>query len=215
MPGDCILTRFQHLQCCSHTTWSNQQGLGGPAIGESVGADAAGICRATAGYAAPGEFYYWHTFRDQATALSAGTDNDTVRQELGKLKTERTVSHADALGLVMAQQLILAEGDTFANWNLVIQTEDEALYRQQLNKINDVASENNFADVSLTAYSFLTGDQAGNLLVVVQAPTARRLGEFLDQLNSGWLAPIMSGLAGIRSYVSGVTMNCTVVYVAS
>lgn len=195
-----------------YVKWSQESG---PAIGKSVGADAAGVCRATAGYSAPGELYYWHTFRNQAEALSADTYNDTVMNELKKLDVERTVSQADAFSLVMAQQLILAEGDSFSNWNLVIHTDDAVLYQQQLNRINDAASENGFEDVSLTAYSFLTSDQAGNLLVIVQAPTPKRLGAFMDQLNSGWMAPIMSGLAGIRHYVSGVIMNCKVVYVAS
>jgi hypothetical protein len=184
----------------------------GPAIGKSVTASVGGICAATTGYYAPGELYYWHIFPDHATAMGANTYNDTVMQELSKLEVERTVSRADAYSVAMAEPLNWDEGDTFSNWNLFVSTDDPGLYMQQLARITGAAKENGFDDIALAAYGSLTGEEAGNLLVVIQAPNGNRLGQFLDQMNSDWMAPIMADLSGIRSYRRGFTMNCTVVY---
>jgi hypothetical protein len=137
-----------------------------------------------------------------------------VRNEVKKLEVERTVTRSDFLSLVMAEELINEVGEVFATWNLLISTEDTGKYKQQLDRINDVATEFGFGDVSLAAYSYLTGEHAGDLLVVVRGPTNQRLGRFLDQLNSDWMTPIMADLASIRSYQRGFMTTCTVTYIA-
>ena len=123
------------------------------------------------------------------------------------------MTRSDFLSFVMAEELINEVGEVFSTWNLIISTEDTGLYKQQLDRINDVATEFGFGDVSLAAYSYLTGEQAGDLLVIVRGPTNRRLGEFLDQHKSDWMAPIMTGLASIRSYERGFMTTCTVTYI--
>ena len=186
----------------------------GPAIGEAIGATVGGVCVADAGYYAPGELYYWHAFSSHASAVGASIYNETVRKEVSKLDVQRTATRSDFFSQVMAEELINEVGETYATWNLVISTDDTGLYKQQLGRINDVATENGFGDVSLGAYSYLTGENAGDLLVVVRGPTKKRVGQFLDQLNSDWMAPIMSDLASIRSYQRGFITTCTVTFVA-
>ena len=195
----------------AYLEWAQENG---PAIGKAIEATAGGVCIAIAGFYAPGEVYYWHTFRDHASAMGASIYNEAVRKETRKLKLERTVSRSDLFSLVMAEELLLDVGDTHSNWNLVISTDDPQLYKNQLNRITDEATKRGFGDVSLSAHAYLAGEDAGDLLVMVRAPSKNRLGNILDQLNSDWMAPIMSGLSDIREYQRGFLTNCTVTYVA-
>ncbi len=195
----------------AYLEWARDNGR---AIGNAIDATVGGVCISDAGFYQPGELYYWHAFRDHASALGASVYNDTVRKEAKKLKIQRTVSDSDVLSLVVGEEpLGLEVGDTFSNWNLVVSTDDPGLYEQQLYRINDAASENSFADITVSAQSYLTGENAGKLLVQVSAPTNTRLGEFLDQINSDWISPIMAGLSGIRTYERGFMINCTVTHV--
>jgi hypothetical protein len=52
------------------------------------------------------------------------------------------------------------------------------------------------------------------MMVVVQGPSGKRVGAFLDQTNSSWGAPIMAEFSGMRKLKHGFTMNCEVVYSA-
>lgn len=185
----------------------------GPAIGEAIDAEVGGICLSTAGFFGPGETYYWHTFEDHEDAMSASIYDDAVAAETAKLSIERRVSGANLYSVVMAEPAEFKAGDTFASWNIVISTSEPALYRQQLSALLAAARSNGYDDISMNAYASLTGPMAGDMMVAVGAPDSARLGEFIDELNSPWMAPIMASLAGIRAYEHGFAMQCTVVYV--
>ena len=186
----------------------------GPAIGKAVNAVEGGVCVSEAGFYAPGELYYWHVFKSHASVIGISPYSEGVRKEVQKLKVDRTVTRSDSLSLVMAEELINEVGEVFSTWNLLISTEDTGVYKQQLERINDLATEFGFGDISLAAYSYLTGEDAGDLLVMVRGPTDQRLGEFLDQLDSDWMAPVMNDLASTRSYQRGFITTCTVTYIA-
>ena len=195
----------------AYKEWAQESG---PAIGRAIDASLGGICVSDAGFSAPGELYYWHIFSDHASALGASVYNETVRSEARKLKSQRTVSASDILSLVVGEEPLGWEvGDTFSNWDLIISTQDPALYEQQLLRINDAASENGFGDITISAQSYLTGPNVGDMLVQVSAPTTKRLGEFLDQIDSDWIAPIMASISGIRTQQRGYMINCTVTFV--
>lgn len=185
----------------------------GPAIGDAIDAELGGICLSTAGFFGPGEMYYWHVFEDHADAMSASIYDEAVTAEAAKLSVERRVAGANLYRVAMASPREWKAGDSFASWNIVISTDEPGLYLQQVSRIVDAAGKNGFDDVSLNAYATLTGPMAGDMLVAVGAPDAARLGEFLDEMNSAWMGPIMANLAGIRSYEHGFAMQCTVVYV--
>ncbi len=184
----------------------------GEAIAKSIDASLGGICVGTAGYWAPGELYYWHVFDDHATAMSASIYGKEVQAEVAKLKVDRVVSRADAFSAVYGDGADLSAGDSYAVWNLVVSTDDPGLYVQQIARINAAADNNGFKDASVDAYRYLTNEQAGDMLIVVRAPDTKRLGAFLDQLNSDWMAPIMADLASIRAYERGFMASCTVLY---
>jgi hypothetical protein len=194
-----------------YVEWAKRSGV---AIGEAINAIEGGVCISDAGFYAPGELYYFHTFPNHASAVGSSIYNDTVRKAAKKLKVERTVTRSDFLSLVMAEELVNEVGEVFSTWNILLSTEDPGLFRRQLERINDVATEFGFGDVSLAAYTYLTGEDAGNMMVVVRGPTNKRLGEFLDQLNSDWMAPIMSDLASMRSYQRGFMTTCTVTFIS-
>jgi len=186
----------------------------GPAIGESIGAAVGGVCLPSAGYYGPGEIYYWHLFGDHATAMGAEQYNPTVMAELKKLEAQRVVSRGDAYSVLMAEPGAYQVGETFANWNVVVSTQDPAGYISEVKRMSAAADENGFSDIRFTVYTYLTGENAGKLMAVIQAPNGNRLGAMLDELEEEWAATILGDMASIRRYDHGFTMNCEVVYAA-
>ena len=51
------------------------------------------------------------------------------------------------------------------------------------------ADENGFSDIRFIIYSYLSGENAGKLMAVVEAPSGNRLGAMLDALESDWASP--------------------------
>ena len=184
----------------------------GEAIAESIDAAVGGICVPSAGFYGPGELYYWHLFGDHATALGSEQYNPIVMKELNKLKADRVVSRGDAYSVVYAEPGDYAVGDTFSNWNIVISSDDQAQYLKELARMSAAADENGFSDIRFAVYSYLSGENAGKLMAVVQAPNGNRLGAMLDALESDWASAILGNMAKVRHYEHGFTMNCSVVY---
>ena len=186
----------------------------GEAIAESIDAAVGGICVPSAGFYGPGELYYWHLFGDHATALGSEQYNPTVMKELKKLQVDRVVSRGDAYSVVMAEPGEYKVGDTFANWNIVISSYNQAQYLKEVARMSAAADENGFSDIRFTVYSYLSGENAGKLMTVVEAPNGNRLGAMLDELESDWASAILGDMAQVRQYEHGFTMNCRVVYAA-
>ena len=186
----------------------------GEAIAESIDAAVGGICMPSAGFYGPGELYYWHLFGDHATAMGAEQYNPTVMKELKKLKADRVVSRGDFYSVVYAEPGGYADGDTFANWNIVISSSDPAQYVKEVARMSAAADENGFSDIRFTVYTYLSGENAGKLMTVVEAPNGNRLGAMLDELETDWASAIMGDMAKVRQYEHGFTMNCRVVYAA-
>ena len=186
----------------------------GEAIAESIDAAVGGICVPSAGFYGPGELYYWHLFGDHATAMGSEQYNPTVMKELKKLQVDRVVSRGDAYSVVMAEPGEYKVGDTFANWNIVISSDNQAQYLKEVARMSAAADENAFSDIRFTVYSYLSGENAGKLMTVVEAPNGNRLGAMLDELESDWASAILGDMAKVRRYEHGFTMNCRVVYAA-
>ena len=193
-----------------YTKWAMKHGK---AIGASVDAMTGGTCVALTGYYQPGEVYYWHLFENHEKAIGANPYNSTVQKALTDLDVSRTVSQADAYSIVIAEPSAFGVGDTFSNWNLIVSTDVPGVYLEQVSALADAAKSNGFDDISMNVYSYLSGQHAGKLMVVAQAPNGARLGAFLDNMNSDWAAPIMAKVGQIRNFERGFTMNCTVTHV--
>ena len=134
--------------------------------------------------------------------------------ELNKLPVDRVVNRRNVYAVVMPSEDSYKRGDTFANWNVVVETNQPAAYMSGLQRMQAAAAANGIGDISFTGYSYQTGPEAGNMMIVVQGPSGARVGAFLDQTNSSWGAPIMAELSGMRKLKHGFTMNCEVVYSA-
>jgi len=76
------------------------------------------------------------------------------------------------------------------------------------------ADENGFSDIRFIIYSYLSGENAGKLMAVVEAPSGNRLGAMLDAPESDGASAILGDMAKVRRYEQGFTMNCRVVYAA-
>ena len=64
-----------------------------------------------------------------------------------------------------------------------------------------------------SAFQINTGDYSGQILVVTQAPNAKRLGQFLDARNEAWSTSLGNRFPKLRKLKRGIMMNCEVVYV--
>ena len=105
-------------------------------------------------------------------------------------------------------------GQTFANWNIVVSTRDPSEYVNAVRRMSAAASENGFSDIRFTVYSYLTGENAGKLMAVIEAPDGNRLGAMLDALERDWAATVLDDMVRIRRYDHGSTMNCEVVQIS-
>ena len=81
------------------------------------------------------------------------------------------------------------------------------------NLLSTAAQANGFEDVTLSAFQINTGDYSGQILVVTQAPNAKRLGQFLDARNEAWSTSLGNRFPKLRKLKRGIMMNCEVVYV--
>ena len=59
--------------------------------------------------------------------------------------------------MLMAEPGSYQVGETFANWNIVIATDDAAQYISEVARMSAAADENGFSDIRFTVYSYLTG----------------------------------------------------------
>ena len=195
----------------AYVEWARSSGA---AIAKSVSAGVGGICLANSGYYNPGELYYWHLFDSHASAIGANGANQIVVGEVNKLTVDRVVNRKDVYSVVMPTEATYKRGDTFSNWNVIVETDQPTAYMSGLQRMQAAAAANGFGDISFTGYSYQTGPETGNMMVVVQGPNGERVGAFLDETNSSWAAPIMAEFSGIRKLKHGFIMNCEVVYSA-
>ena len=133
----------------AYAEWTKSSG---EAIAKSVGAGAGGICLSSGGYYNPGELYYWHLFDSHASAMGANSYNKTVMGELKKLDVPRVVNRSDVYSVVMPSAGSYSRGDTFANWNVVVETDQPAAYMAGLQRMQAAAADNGFGDISFTGY---------------------------------------------------------------
>ena len=196
----------------AYVRWAKSSG---PAIGKSIDAAVGGTCVPVAGYYAPGELYYWHLYGNHAAAMGSDPYNPTVMSELKKQTSDRVVSRSDAYSVLLSDPADYSVGDTFSNWNIVVSTSDPGEYLQSVKRMSAAASENGLEDIRLAVYSYLTGENAGKLMTVVQAPNGNRLGAMLDALESDWASAILNDMVSIRTYEHGFTMNCSMVFAAT
>jgi len=186
----------------------------GPAIGSAISATSSGICLPTAGFEESGDLFLYFLFPSGEIAMknaTASMTNETVIGEIAKLETARTVRLVDAYTVMNPADFSFEVGQSFSNWNIIVQTEAPADYVKEINAFQQSASKNGFGDIAMVAYGIDTGVHAGKVMASIQAPSADRLGAFMDARGSDWAKKHLKKFSKIREYKHGYMMECRVI----
>ena len=94
---------------------------------------------------------------------------------------------------------------------LMVDTDQVDLYITLLTELEEAAHQNGFPDVNFEAKNITTGEFQGRIEVPITAPTAERLGAYMDANQSeSWATEVMRQFPGIRSIVQQMVLSCRV-----
>ena len=177
-------------------------------ISKSNGAMAMGLCSPAAGAEQQGDHYLWSLFDSQTTAWSNTGLNQTVIDEVAKMKVERTVRDWDNWRILRAAPDTSARGYA---WNLIVRAENAGSYLMTLDKLSAALKENGH-EVDMQVYMADTGRWAGLFMVSMSAEDGATLGAAMDDRSQPWFSEILTGLEGSREYVHGFALQCETYY---
>ena len=169
-----------------------------------------GTCLPGAGAEEEGDAYWWSLAPSHANLFTGSPQDPAVQKETEKVKDIRTVRERDIWSVVKSSEQVLAAGDTYAAWNILIETDSPAAYLAVLNELEAAYHSNGFEDVHIAAYRVNTGDYSGNIMVSSSAPTPDRVGAIIDALEEPWAQESMAQFEGMRKWVRGTTLQCQV-----
>ena len=171
-----------------------------------------GVCLPSFGSEEFGDMYFYNLYDSHSDSLSGNYYDPEVAAEIAKIADKRTVStvdHNSALTPVVADVEV---GMTYANYNINVYTKNPQRYIQELAEYQAAVNENGFEDVTLGAFEINSGDYTGQIMVVIQAPTAVRLGEFFDAGEEAWNVAASAKFPKLRKLKRGFLMTCEIVY---
>jgi hypothetical protein len=180
------------------------------AIATSNKASAMGLCSPMAGAEQMGDHYLWTFFDSQATAWSTDSQNPVMRQEVAKMKVQRTIKEWDNWRILRAAP---ATSDRGYFWNIIVKAENPASYLSTLDKL-DAALKANGHDLTMQVFMADTGRRAGHFMVSLSASEGAKLGAAMDDRTEPWFGELLAGLEGGREYVHGFAMQCETFYAA-
>ena len=171
---------------------------------------AIGTCLPGAGAEEEGDAYWWSLAPSHASLLTGSPRDPAVLKEVEKVEDIRTVRERDIWSVVKSSDRVLATGDTYAAWNILVETDSLAEYLAVLKALEAAYHNNGFDDVHIAAYRVNTGDYSGNIMVSSSAPTPERIGAVMDALEEPWAQESMMQFEGMRKWVRGTTLQCQV-----
>ena len=171
---------------------------------------AIGTCLPGAGAEEEGDAYWWSLAPSHASLLTGSPRDPAVLKEVEKVEDIRTVRERDIWSVVKSSDRVLAAGDTYAAWNILVETDSPAEYLSVLDSLEAAYHSNGFDDVHIAAYRVNTGDNSGNIMVSSSAPTPERIGAVMDALEEPWAQESMMQFEGMRKWVRGTTLQCQV-----
>ncbi len=172
----------------------------------------AGVCLPTAGAEEFGDMYFFNLFDNHADSLSGNYYDPEVAAEIAKIADKRTVRMVDHYTALTPVNDGFEVGMTYANYNINVYTKNPQRYIQELAEYQAAANQNGFEDVTLGAFEINSGDYTGQIMVVIQAPTAVRLGEFFDAGEEAWNVAASAKFPKLRKLKRGFLMTCEIVY---
>ena len=171
---------------------------------------AIGTCLPGAGAEEEGDAYWWSLAPSHASLMTGSARDPAVLKEVEKVEDIRTVRERDIWSVVKSSDRVLAAGDTYAAWNILVETDSLAEYLAVLDALEAAYHSNGFDDVHIAAYRVNTGDYSGNIMVSSSAPTPERIGAVMDALEEPWAQESMMQFEGMRKWVRGTTLQCQV-----
>ena len=185
-----------------------------PIVMAAAGADplVGGVCVPMFGAEQEGDIYVWTTTPSFAAALSVDLDAPAAAREIAKVAPIRTVVSRDlSVTIKPSGAAGLAAGSTFSLLLLRVDTDQVDLYITLLTELEEAAHQNGFPDVNFEAKNITTGEFQGRIEVPITAPTAERLGAYMDANQSeSWATEVMRQFPGIRSIVQQMVHSCHV-----
>ena len=173
---------------------------------------AGGVCVPMFGAEQEGDINVWTNHPSFAAALSVDLDTPAAAREIAKVAPIRTVVSRDlSVTIKPSGAAGLAAGSTFSLLLLRVDTDQVDLYITLLTELEEAAHQNGFPDVNFEAKNITTGEFQGRIEVPITAPTAERLGAYMDANQSeSWATEVMRQFPGIRSIVQQMVLSCRV-----
>ena len=173
---------------------------------------AGGVCVPMFGAEQEGDINVWTNHPSFAAALSVDLDTPAAAREIAKVAPIRTVVSRDlSVTIKPSGAAGLAAGSTFSLLLLRVDTDQVDLYITLLTELEKAAHQNGFPDVNFEAKNITTGEFQGRIEVPITAPTAERLGAYMDANQSeSWATEVMRQFPGIRSIVQQMVLSCRV-----
>ena len=142
--------------------------------------------------------------------MTGSARDPAILKEVEKVADIRTVRERDIWSVLKSSDRVLAAGDTYAAWNILVETDSVAEYVSVLNALEAAYHTNGFDDIHIAAYRVNTGDYSGNIMVSSSAATPARVGAMMDALEEPWAQESMTQFEGMRKWVRGTTLQCQV-----
>ena len=171
---------------------------------------AIGTCLPGAGAEEEGDAYWRSIAQSHADLLTGSARDPAILKEVEKVADIRTVRERDIWSVLKSSDRVLAAGDTYAAWNILVETDSVAEYVSVLNALEAAYHTNGFDDIHIAAYRVNTGDYSGNIMVSSSAATPARVGAMMDALEEPWAQESMTQFEGMRKWVRGTTLQCQV-----
>ena len=148
---------------------------------------AIGACVPVQGAEQEGDVFWFSTANSHEAMFSVDPSNPTIANETAKAASLREVRARDIYSILKAGRP-LADGATWAAWNLLIKTDEPSRYVAAIADLEDATQANGLEDVTFSAFRINTGEWAGLIMASVAAPTPQRLGALFDSLSEPWAA---------------------------
>ena len=187
-----------------------------PIFADSWGDNVAssGICTPISGGEREGNHYVWSLSPSLAATMASVPGSDaSIDKAVKKISKKRTVERRDVYEVIKITSQVNVAGQLTAQYNLLSTPSSVSAYVEAVTAMETAAAKNGFSDVEIAVFQASgAGDRAGMVMASVQAPSTQRLGDFLSQRNSGWMAEAMKDFPSLRKSEHDWLLNCEVIH---
>ena len=173
---------------------------------------ASGICSPISGAEQEGDHYVWAIAPSMKTLLQSQERlyNDAASTKaIARISSKRSVVKRAIFEIIKSGKTPYKTVETNAQYNLLSKPNDVSKYVQTIAAMEEAAAENGFEDIQMVVFEgFGAGDWARMVMASVQAPSVERLGAFLDEMRSPWMAESMSAFPSLRTPVHDWQLLC-------